>query len=1356
MIRSKLQLLIFYFLVMPVISFAQTQVLLRGGIDISSNMVHNIMCDRRGCIWLATDNGMNRLDGASNKVIYNQGGTDNRFSCSFQDSTGRIWFGAAGIVQLYNCDSEKLTIVEAYTVDNEKIPINPNMILERRNGQILVCTTGHGIFMLSKKRGKLTFEQAYKQLPFYYVTFIFEDNKGVLWLCTEKGVIRYDGRKFASVKCNGCSNRRLFSSVTQTSDGAIWCANYAGGVWRVNPKTLQTQEIAEMKGVGVQCMLASNKGELLIGTNTLGVWRVKRSSMQASQMKLVVGGVSDNRFNVHSMVEDVDHNLWVACFQKGVLIVPNESERFGYIGKHSSIASLIGNDCVMSMSYVKGSSSQKVWIAADGDGMYCLEGNHVRHVAPSASMPRTVMSQLCDSKGRLWLGTWRQGLWVMDANGSAARRIELPIDGDAYSIFALAEDKYGQIWVGTLGEGVFCLDAMGNVKAMPKVTTGLAYRETMNVIPNNWIYDFALGDDDIIYVATCDGLGAIDVKTGNCLRGFRGKNRLFGRTVVNSVCHTRDGRLWVGCTNGLYEVNLKTLDMKLITRNDGVNGNEVRSMIDDSRGSLWISTNVGISRMLLKNSTIVRYSAHDGMFGNEFSRNAVCMSGDGRLWFGGTEGICVFRPQDVARPTKRPHIVITGLYVNGTSVNTETLSDGKPIIDRNIMDTDHIQVAYENNTVVLELSTLDYIHRNNITYQYQIDNGQWQTLPMGNNSVVLNELNSGNHTICFRAMMHDAFSATKTLTIYVGYPWFFSWWAWVLYIAFGVMIVLFVRNRIHQNHVNAINLLKIRQQEEMVEAKTQFFMDVSHEIRTPMSLIVAPLQQLITIDKDEERQNIYRRMNRNAQRILQLINQILDLRKIEKGQITLSFREVSITPLMEEIVEGFRDLAERRDVRLSYHSSMGEKTVWIDPVNFEKIVTNLLVNAFKYTPEKGDIAVTTTADADSYSITVTDNGCGINEEDIDRIFDRFYQTKMQTPQSLSMGGFGLGLNLTHKLVTMHHGKVTCRNNSEGGCTFCVTLPLGDSHLSAEEKAMAANTIPAMIAAESAAEGLSVADSNDAAKQRARWHMLIVEDDAEVGGYLKTELAKNFAITLCSNGKEAMELLHKHTKCDIILCDIIMPVMDGMELLHNIRQNVDFNMIPVILLTSMVNDEDVVKGIEMGADAFITKPFNIEVLRSTARRLILRSNQLKNIYNGSQNPSVQTKLKVLSPDEKLMQRILKVINQNLSNPNLNNELVTREISMSRAHLYRKMKELTNQSLSEFVRNIRLTEAARLLREQKHNISEVAYSTGFDNISYFSNVFKQKYGVSPLHYREQTQKEHKENNIDDEEKSDQDCS
>jgi signal transduction histidine kinase/DNA-binding response OmpR family regulator len=577
----------------------------------------------------------------------------------------------------------------------------------------------------------------------------------------------------------------------------------------------------------------------------------------------------------------------------------------------------------------------------------------------------------------------------------------------------------------------------------------------------------------------------------------------------------------------------------------------------------------------------------------------------------------------------------------------------------------------------------------------------------------------------------------RCFEVIIHAPWYRTTFAYLIYIIILVVLFLQYRQRRHRKEQDNLRLQQHIHAEEMADAKLRFFMNISHEIRTPMTLIVAPLQSLIKQDNDPHRRSVYETIRRNAERILGLINQMMDLRKIDKGQMQMHMRETNLVSFINDIYTLFAQQAKNKNILFHFDCDEERIMAWIDRGNFDKIIINILSNAFKFTPTGGEIRIRLIANEKEATISIFDNGEKIPEDKLERIFERFYQS----PSSANDRniGTGIGLDLTRSLVELHHGTIEAHNNAAGpGCEFIVTIPLGNEHLTpeemmideAEEEAVTESIIDA--AEEEQQQEEEVVASADLPKIGKRQKVVIVEDDREIRDYLTEALSENYDITGCENGKKGLAAVLKQMP-DLVISDVMMPEMDGTTLCSKIKTNNATSHIPVVLLTAKSREEDQLEGLEMGADAYIVKPFNMDILRRTIDNLIHSHHTLQLKFGrNDQLEELVDDIKVKSPDEKLLERVMQAINHNLNNADLNVDKIADEVGISRVHLHRKMKELTGQTPHDFIRNIRMKKAASLLASGDMNVSEVMYACGFSNAASFSTVFKKMYGMSPREY------------------------
>jgi len=852
----------------------------------------------------------------------------------------------------------------------------------------------------------------------------------------------------------------------------------------------------------------------------------------------------------------------------------------------------------------------------------------------------------------------------------------------------------------------------------------------VNSLTNNYISQISLSPDgQRLYAATTMGVCALDLKTDSWLSTF-GVNCLNYGTPTR-VVREYGGVLYVGTNNGLLCYDMKTRKTRIHAVESGLTDNGISSVEEDQQGRLWISTDHGLCRLNPKTQETSNYFVDNGLQSNEFSDGASFLASDGQLLFGGLGGITWFRPEDIREREWKAEVKLTGFSVDGQPVTTATMSGLWSVVDTTVIAANRFVLSPSDNSFALQLSTLTYDNPEHIVYRYRINNEDWVRMQPGVNEITFSHLQSGNYDFCVVAEQNGIATPERCFTVVIHAPWYMTPVAYVIYLLVIAAVVwryLRIRRRKEQDK---LRLQEHIHAEEMADAKLKFFMNISHEIRTPMTLIVTPLQSLIKQDNDPHRRSIYETIRRNAERILGLINQMMDLRKIDKGQMQMHMCETELITFIGDIHNLFTQQSKAKNISFVYEHDTAMLPVWIDRDNFDKVIVNILSNAFKFTPVGGNITIRVIHDEREVRIAVSDSGEGIPEDKLEHIFERFYQT----PSSVNdrNTGTGIGLDLTRSLVELHHGTIKANNLPDGqGCEFVVTIPLGSEHLKPEEMIVDKRNVSHATSLLDEQEIVEQPLENELPKIGQRQRILVVEDDEEIRDYLASELMPDYEVRVAENGRVGLAEALK-TIPDLIISDIMMPEMDGNELCLKVKSNPATSHVPVILLTAKSRDEDQLEGLEMGADVYIMKPFNMDILRRTIINLIHTHQMLSLKYGRNDSLEEQVdEVKMKSPDDQLLERIMKVINKNISNSDLSVDKIAEEVGISRVHLHRKMKELTGQTPHDFIRNIRLKQAANLLASQNMNITEVIYACGFNNAASFSTIFKKFYGMSPREY------------------------
>lgn len=1339
--------------------------------ELSNSLINAVYQDRKGFIWIATENGLNKFDG-TRFSIYRHNATDstslknNYVRTLFEDSRGNFWIGCINGLQRYDRATDSFHELFISRKDGRKNP-HITSIIERRNGDLWIATSGQGAISLRKDSNPASFHietELTDRIGSNYLNVIFEDSRQNLWIATEeKGLYRYspESKELKSYKAPYHIAGDDVSAICEDAHGQIFVGTLTKGLFRLSSRQEGNFEpilYQNRMNLNIRTLIIDTRGKLIIGTDGEGVKEYQPQQDIIVDSEINAGPFDFSKSKVHSLIEDKDHNLWLGIFQKGLILVPGISNKFDYYGYKSIHNNTIGSSCVMA---IHTDEQATIWIGTDNDGLYAIndQGKQLRHYTHQAgnpqSVPGTILCLYEDSNQELWLGSYFDGLARINKQTGTCQDVTSLLQGNLNAgkpkVSCIIEDKNKNLWVGTYGSGLYKINLPTQHVTYYESTRNENDDWSINRLPNDWISYLLEDKEGMIWIGTYKGLAVLNPQTDNFIN-YKKQNNLLPGYVVYSLLESSNGEIWAGTSEGLVCLNKDRLTPVLFTTADGLPSDIICGLAEDEKKNIWISTHQGISKLNPPEKKFINYYAGDGLQGNEFTRTAVFKDKRGKIFFGGTNGVTAFYPQDITEIKKEMNVLITGFHVANRPVKKGDKSGNNVITDTAVMDTEQFTLAYNENTFSIDFSVLEFSNPDRISYQYKIKElgDEWISTQPGTNRVTYSSLKPGKYTFSVQARDHNNFSNIRTVTIAITPPWYQTWWAKVIWGCLGALLIyaltMYILSRIRHRQ----EVMRQKHMEQINEAKLQFFINISHEIRTPMTLIISPLEKLLA--EHSEKQPVYLMIYRNAQRILRLINQLMDIRKLDKGQMHLKFRETDIVGFINDLMQTFNYQAQKKNITFTFEKELegaDSLKVWIDLNNFDKVLMNVLSNAFKYTHEGGNIEVllkTGHNDAyrgalkDYFEIDITDNGIGIDKNKIEQIFERFYQIDNDMTQSNF--GTGIGLHLSRSLVELHHGIIKAENREDGqGTRFIIRLPLGSNHLKAEElenpEETGSEPTISQLPKDSIYETEEENKTNEYRKPKAktRYRVLIVEDDEEIRRYIRSELDSDFRIYECTNGREGLETILKE-KPDLIISDVMMPEMDGITLCRKIKQNININHIPIILLTAKSKAEDQIEGLEIGADAYIVKPFNTELLRTTISNLIANRERLRGKLVGEQQVEEKiTKIEMKSNDEILMSKVMRTINDHLADPALNVEMLAANVGMSRVHMHRKLKELTNQSARDFIRSIRLKQAANLLREKNLSVSEVAYATGFSNLSHFSNTFRDFYGISPSEYKEQ---------------------
>ena len=1286
---------------------AQEMILLSNGDGLSSSLVNCIFNDSRGDVWIGTENGLNRYDGLRIKKYMHDSDDSHSLSHNVvrtiaEDRNGRLIIGGQKGIQIYDPLTDSFSLPLKLESGDDYLQ-NVNNILIKDDGEVWI--TGQKLLKLVVDGTGTSYlrETGLEEFRTNSSSSIAEAPDGAVWVSSYGGkVFRISNdlivRQYEVSGQNGPSHR-IFCS----SSGLVLISDDRGNLAYYDEGTDTFIEVrsTELNSALILCFCELTDGSILMGTDGNGSYIMDEDTKAVSFLDFNGCPFPSSSLKVHAAVEDNYGNLWLGLYLKGVLMIPSIQSDFSYRAVNAMMSNTEESSCVTSIAY---DSHGGLWIGTDNDGLYSLsepDGEFTHLLSSDGSVPRTIFSLVEASDGFIWFGSYLNGLWRLDANSGIATNSSA-ITGygnETHSVYSIKEDSRGRLWIATMGSGLYYLDLNSNRVVVPENQGGL----------NRWITDIEISDDTI-YASSFSGLYKIDLEADS----FKSVENILPGCIVYAVAKD-DDYIYAGTIDGLTILNRLDEPVRTLTTEYGLPDNKIADIVVSDAGDVWISTANGLFSMDKKNFSISNYAGR-GVRVNEFSSNTSAVSPDGTIAFGGVGGMVVVNPELCTGPEHvwTPKIVsfeVPERFIPVTGDLTFTLE-------------------HNENSFTVGFTTKEFNAPNKLSYMYSINGMPWVSLPAGQNSLALGNLTRHNYSLDIKVVDNHIVSQPAHLTVRIKRAWWASIVAVVFYFFAASAALAGVALLLRRRRNDKKEIEKQRENAEANEERVKFLIDLSHEIRSPMTLILSPLKSLISDDKDAGRQSLYSIMERNIDRVLSIVNQVLDIRKIEKGQMHLSFVPVRIADYVKAICSMFSFSLERRGQKLSFHNNGAEQTeLWIDPDQFDKIIVNLITNAIKYTPEGGSIDVIVEAGDEDVSIEVMDDGIGMTELEQKKVFERFYQTDSKN------SGTGLGLNIARSLTELHRGTLSVSSNRAGkGTVFTVVLPLGCAHLLNDEINAGNRTLCSREMTSINDQAPSLPQSNNISSSRKT--IVIVDDDEEVRQYIATELTPLYKVIACPNGKDAFSRILTSSP-DLVVSDVVMPEMDGYALCKKLRREHKVCHIPIILLTARSEEEEQIKGLEIGADAYIIKPFTINLLKTTIAGLLSNRDKLKVSFAESMvKPEKIKNVELKTPDEKLVERLVRVINNNLDNPELSVQTLSFEAGISRTHLHRKLKEITNQTASDFIRNIRLEKAAEMLSLKNYSIAELSDAVGFSNPSTFATAFKAHFGVSPSEYKKKT--------------------
>ena len=1309
---------------------------------LSNNSVNTICKDRDGFMWFGTATGLNRYDGYTFKIYQHaendpESLPDNYITDIVEMPDGRFWINTARGYVLFDKEQDCfITDVTGFMKNLESGGV-PEQVFVDREGNTCLSVAGEGCYRY-KEGGKATFfSYVEHSLPEYGVTQIAECSDGLLLIYNTGLLVCLDHAtlaikwKFDEIKKYIPAGKTIEFSLFVDRDNCIWAYSLMG-IWAYDcgTKSWRTDLTAiwsSRPDVIIHAVAQDIEGRIWVGKDYDGIDVFEKETGKVTSLVAHDdNGRSLSHNTIYDLYADRDGIMWVGTYKKGVSYYSESIFKFNMYEWGD-------------ITCIEQADENKLWLGTNDHGIL-LWNRFTGKAEPfwrdaERQLPNPVVSMLKSKDGKLWVGTFNGGLYCM--NGSQVRSYKEGVGNALASnnVWALVEDDKGRIWIASLGGGLQCLE--------PSSGTFETYASNNSALLENNVTSLCWGDDNTLFFGTANqGVGMMDMRTREIkkVQGQSGSMKM-SNDAVNHVYKDSRGLIWIATREGLnvYDVRRHLfLDLSPVAE---AKGSFIAAITEDQERNMWVSTSRKVIRVTVasdgKGSYLFdsrAYNSEDGLQNCDFNQRSIKTLHNGIIVIGGLYGVNVFAPDHIRYNKMLPNVMFTGLSLFDEAVKVGQSYGGRVLIEKELNDVENVEFDYKQNIFSVSFASDNYNLPEKTQYMYKLEgfNNDWLTLPVGVHNVTFTNLAPGKYVLRVKAINSDGYVGIKeaTLGIVVNPPFWMSWWAYLLYAA-GLVVVLFLaRYRMLKREREKFHLQQIENEvaknEEINNMKFRFFTNVSHELRTPLTLIISPLEGMLKETTDELQSTRLQLMYRNAQRLLHLVNQLLDFRKGEMSTHQLSLSEGDIISYVHSVCNSFLLMADKKHIQFSFFSGIDTFSMAFDADKVGKIVMNLLSNAFKFTPEGGRVTVMiehVAGTPDMLEIKIADTGIGISDVDKEHIFERFYQADHKGVEETT--GNGIGLSLVRDFVTLHEGEVKVFDNIGTGSVFVIQFPV--KHVETQVQ------LPPET-------GISIGEEEDKEiKEETREEterkdfplLLIVDDNEDFRIFMRYSLELQYRVKLAVNGNEAWEMMQEELP-DLVISDVMMPQMDGNELCRLIKQDKRTAHIPVILLTARQNTEAKLEGLQTGADDYVTKPFNMTILVLRIRKLIELS-RYHRVTQGMIDP-VPSEIVITSLDEKLIEKAIKYVEDNMSRTELSVEELSRELGMSRVHLYKKLLQITGKTPIEFIRVIRLKRAAQLLRESQLHVSEVAFEVGFNNPKYFSRYFKDEFGVLPSVYQE----------------------
>lgn len=1253
--------------------------------SIDSDLIRKVYVDKSGTVWIGTEKGLSRYD--HNKDAFQNFDTGGKIVTGIAETgTGNhIMLAAGGNIHFFNTDSK--------TWDDFALPIQriglEATILYRHENRIWIGTQSGGLFCYNIKESDLT--KISSVTTNKSIQCIITDGN-YLWIATEgDGLFKLDTKtgqcinyKHSPPHSNSLSSNYI-RTLARDCYGRLWIGTFNGlsilgevGFTNISSSPFEQGSLSQSS---VRCITTDNQGGMWLGTWLGGInyWHPLKNRFTSIRREAKGNSLNDNITSC--ITEEKDGSLWIGTKSEGVNHFNAKTRQFSYYKLPS--------------------------MTSDGP----LESNDIKAI------------YIDEETSDIYVGAHAGGLNIIDRKTSRITHCTYnDKTKEQLDVYAIIPDEGRSLWIGTLnGLKRFNMQTGKFVS----ITTDLYG----NPLPYIRIKTLMKDSNKRLWIGGENELRCYKISENGELDPVQTKifENTFNKSYIQCIFESSTKLIWISTRKGLFCYDDKNGEITHYTVADGLPHNAIQGMEEDSYGRLWISTENGLTCFNPFSGTFRNFSIADGLTSNQFNTYSHCRKRNGQMLFGGMDGISVFSPENMKDNPYTPEPQITGLMIYNKKLKP---GDETGILGKNILLTDKLTLKHNQNSLTFEYTVPNYLSGQHNTFSYKLEGFDKEWYETDKLSVSYSHLRHGRYRFLLKAANNDGkWNPEPTiLNIRILPIWYNTIAARIILLILFMGLICFsykvIMERKERENKEEIDRMEKAHQEDIHQMKMRFFINISHEMRTPLTLIINPLQELITKSNDTWIRKQLKYVERNAKRLMHLVNQLMDYRRAELGVFKLKIRPEDVHGLIKENWTFYEKLAQSKKIQYSLISELEGKTLYIDGQYLELILNNILSNAFKYT-ESGHIIVKASEKDGFMLLEVSDTGEGIPYAEQGRIFERFYQVSNEHI------GSGIGLSLVHRLVELHHGRISLKSDPGVGTTFTVSLPLSLSAYTSEElvdsnpEAHSSNTREYYLL-DTEIEEDSITDSSDTKHGK----LLIAEDNEEIRTYLSNELSSLFDIVLAKNGEEALQLL-KVQKPDIIITDRMMPIIDGLKLCSSIKQNISTSHIPIIMLSAKTESKDQLEALKAGADDYMTKPFSMAVLIAKIQNMLRTHLRVHDKAVKSMDISPE-KLSFNALDEQILKNAIEIVEKNIDNTDFSTEEFAQAMNMSRSNLHIKLKALTGESALDFIRKIRFKEACRLLKEGRHSISEISDMVGFNTPSYFATCFKKYMGCLPTEY------------------------